>query len=111
MPSRDLVVVTTTFATREQASEMAVYVTSEQTTACAQVEGPIESFYYWEGKACRETEWRLTMKTTSDALAKLHSLVHSRHPYQQPQWIVLPVADASTGYAEWVRASVNEGAH
>jgi periplasmic divalent cation tolerance protein len=109
MPIHDLVVVTTTFAMREHANEMATRVIQQRVVACAQVDGPIESFYEWDGQTCQETEWRLTMKTTRTSLTKLHSLVHAHHPYQQPQWIVLPVLEASAGYAAWVLASVAEG--
>jgi periplasmic divalent cation tolerance protein len=56
MAACDLVVVTTTFATREQAIEMATRATQARVAACAQVDGPLESFYEWEGKTCQETE-------------------------------------------------------
>jgi len=33
-------------------------------------------------------------------------LVIGNHPYQQPQWIVLEVADTTNSYENWVRESV-----
>ena len=46
----NLVVATTTFAEKSQATEMARLVIGNKVAACAQVDGPIESHYYWEGQ-------------------------------------------------------------
>ena len=103
-----LIVVTTTFAEQLQATEMARQVIRERAVACAQVEGPIESHYVWEGQLCQDTEWRLTMKTTASTLAQLTAIVQATHPYKLPQWVVVAVESSTAAYAEWVRDAVEK---
>ncbi len=106
MNDQGLLVITTTFAEKQTASEMAQRVIRAGLAACAQVDGPIESHYRWQGNPCQDTEWRLTMKTTNGVLNRLAELVHANHPYQTPQWIVLAVEQVTDGYRDWVRQAV-----
>jgi periplasmic divalent cation tolerance protein len=103
-----LVVAITTFAEEQHAVEMAERVVQQGAAACAQIDGPIQSVYRWEGQLCRDAEWRLTLKSTRSALARLQKIVLEHHPYDQPQWLVLNACDASPGYANWVEASTVE---
>ncbi len=102
MNSIQLLIATTTFADKASATLMAQRVIQRSAAACAQVEGPIESHYRWQGELFHEIEWRLTMKTTAEALSRLQAIVHESHPYEQPQWLVTPVARSSSGYEAWV---------
>lgn len=101
-----LLMATTTVATSEQADTLAREIVAGRCAACVQIEGPITSHYIWEGAVQRETEWRLTIKTTRAALATLTELVHHRHPYELPQWWVMSPEVASEAYARWVQESV-----
>lgn len=103
-----LVVAMTTFAEQQHAKEMAERVVQQGAAACAQIDGPIQSVYRWEGQLCGDVEWRLTLKSTQSALARLQRIVLEHHPYDQPQWLVLDVCDASPGYANWVEAAIVE---
>ncbi len=101
-----LVVATTTVATREQAEALAREVASQQRAACVQIDGPITSYYIWEGELQTSAEWRLTIKSTRAALAALQALVHQLHPYELPQWWVQAPEQVSDAYARWVQDSV-----
>ena len=106
MNPEPLLVATTTVATREQAEALAREILAQRCAACVQIEGPITSHYIWEGAAQRETEWRLTIKSTRSALPALTELVHRRHPYELPQWWVGSPEHVSEAYARWVQDSV-----
>jgi periplasmic divalent cation tolerance protein len=108
MTPTQLVVAITTFAEKTQATDMAQRVIREKVAACAQVDGPIESFYRWENQICQDSEWRLTMKTTTSALARLQERVLGSHPYAQPQWVVLGLVGTTSGYDAWVREAVTQ---
>ena len=97
-------VVLTTLPDRTAAESLARGAVDAGLAACAQVEGPVRSHYRWEGKACAEDEWRLTLKVAAEGEPALRAWVHARHPHATPQWVVL-AADASDGYREWVRGS------
>ena len=109
MSVTEIVVATTTFADKTQAAEMAKRVISARAAACAQIDGPFESHYGWQGKICQETEWRLTMKTADSSLDRLASIVLATHPYDLPQWFVVQAFQTSDPYRDWVIASVTPG--
>ncbi len=101
-----LVVATTTVASREQADALAREILAQHAAACVQIDGPIISYYRWQGAIQAETEWRLTIKTTRSAEPALAALVHRLHPYELPQWWLACPEQVSPGYARWVEQSV-----
>lgn len=102
MSESPLRVALTTLPRRDDAESLAAGAVEAGLAACAQVEGPVTSHYRWEGKACREEEWRLVLKTDPRRLQDLAAWIAARHPYRTPQWVVL-AADGSAGYVDWVR--------
>ena len=74
--------------------------------ACANLVPRIESHYWWQGKMEAGTEVLLVVKTTSARLAALEKLILARHPYDTPEFIVLPVSRGNARYLAWVRESV-----
>ncbi len=74
--------------------------------ACANLVPRIESHYWWQGKVEAGAEVLLVMKTTTARLAALEKLIMGRHPYDTPEFIVLPISRGSRRYLEWVRQSV-----
>lgn len=95
-------VALTTLPDRESADRLAAALVEEGLAACAQVDGPLTSHYRWEGRACREQEWRLVLKTDPGREAALRARVHALHPHRVPQWLVLG-ASASEAYLAWLR--------
>ena len=72
-------------ATRTDAEKLAAEVVSLGLAACAQVEGPIASFYTWQGRLERTEEFRLCLKCLSDKLPALEIHVLGHHPYDTPE--------------------------
>jgi periplasmic divalent cation tolerance protein len=106
IPALSMVVTTT--ASREQAQQLATEMVARRLAACAQIDGPIESHYAWQGRLHTETEWRLTLKSTALRASALLSAVRAAHPYEQPQVIALAIAAADAGYAQWVQGQTCE---
>jgi len=107
MTQSDILVVTTTFAEKTDATEMARRIIMTRAAACVQVEGPVESHYWWDGRLSQDTEWRLTIKTSASTLSRLKTLVHESHPYELPQWVVVEAVQVSDGYRDWVLGSTS----
>ena len=99
----DLVVVTTTVATLDDARRLARAIVDARLAACVQLDALSASFYRWEGKLCDEAEVRLTIKTVRPQLGALEALFSREHPYELPQFVVVPCS-ASGAYAGWVRS-------
>lgn len=74
--------------------------------ACANLLPEIESHYWWQGKIERSSEVLLVLKTTRARLGALKAQVLKLHPYETPEFVVLPIADGSKGYLDWLAAAL-----
>jgi periplasmic divalent cation tolerance protein len=74
--------------------------------ACANLVPRIESHYWWQGKIEVGAEVLLLMKTTTARLPTLEKLILAKHPYETPEFIVLPMTRGSRRYLDWVHESV-----
>lgn len=98
--------VQTTFDKREDAENTAGSLVSQRLAACAQIIGPIESFYWWEGRVERDSEWLLLVKTTCAAFDKLRKALQRLHPYDVPEIIAVPIVDGQSEYLSWLGSEV-----
>ena len=60
------------------------------------------SLYTWKGKVQEESEVVGIMKTTSERVDELEVAFCERHPYEVPEFLVLPVEGGSAAYLEWL---------
>ena len=97
----------TTVTTRGEADRLAASVIEQQMAACAQIEGPIVSYFRWGGKMERAEEFRLTFKCLPTQLGALEKHVHARHPYATPEWLVVRAEYVSEKYLSWARGDVH----
>lgn len=70
--------------------------------ACANLLPRIESHYWWQGKLETGNEVLLVLKTTRPRLAALERLVITKHPYDTPEFIVLPLIGGNRRYLDWI---------
>ena len=97
-----LLLVQTTLPSEAAATAMAGALIEGRLAACVQA-SPIRSTYRWEGTVERADEVRLDIKTTPEALDRLLAFLRARHPYEEPEVLVME-ARASDGYAAWAAA-------
>lgn len=101
----DILSVTTTVGTMDDAKRLARSLVEARLAACVQLETIAASFYRWDGKMCDEPEVRLTIKTARSRAAALEAFFVREHPYDVPQFVVMACA-ASHAYGSWVRAEL-----
>jgi uncharacterized protein involved in tolerance to divalent cations len=77
--------------------------------ACANLVRKIESHYWWRGKIESGVEVLLVLKTRKSRLAALEKLVLDRHPYDTPEFLVLPLTAGNKKYLAWLGTSVRSG--
>jgi len=73
--------------------------------ACANLAPRIESHYWWQGKIERGAEVLMVLKTTAARLGALEKLIVAKHPYDTPEFIVLPVNRGNKRYLAWLEKS------
>jgi periplasmic divalent cation tolerance protein len=89
---------------RETARAIARTVVEERLAACANLLGPIESVYWWDGKVQEEGEAAFLLKTSEERLSALIARVKALHPYQVPCIVAWPIAAGHQPYLDWISA-------
>ena len=107
MTDTSLVLVLTTMAADADTSLLVDALIAERLAACVGVIPGVVSTYWWEGRIERASEQQLVIKTTADRVDALSARVRSLHPYDVPELMVIPVADADPRYASWLRSAVS----
>ena len=79
---------------------------ADRLVACVNLMPRIESHYWWQGKLKSSLEVLLVMKTTTTRLAALEELVVAKHPYDTPEFIVLPIYRGNKRYLAWLEDSI-----
>ena len=74
--------------------------------ACANLVPRLESHYLWKGKLEKSAEVLVVMKTLKARVKALEQAVLSAHPYDTPEFVVLPLAGGNERYLAWIDASV-----
>ncbi|MBM3877820.1 MAG: divalent-cation tolerance protein CutA [Verrucomicrobia bacterium] len=74
--------------------------------ACANLVSRIESHYWWRGKLESSAEVLIVFKTARARLAALEKRVLAAHPYDTPEFVVLPVRSGAAKYLKWLGESV-----
>jgi periplasmic divalent cation tolerance protein len=95
----------TTVANRTDAERLAADAVVRNLAACVQIDGPIVSHYRWQGNVERSEEFRLCFKCLPGHLELLEKWLHETHPYETPEWLVVPAARVGEKYLSWARAN------
>lgn len=99
-------VVLVTTPNRRVARALARAALDARAAACANLVPGLESHYWWQGKQERSSEILVVFKTTTARLEDLEKIVHANHPYDTPEFVVLPLAGGSPRYLAWIDDSV-----
>ena len=78
----------------DTAREIAGILLDERLIACANILGPIESVFIWNGQRDSATETAVLFKTTCDQIETAVTRLAALHPYKTPA-IVANVCDAA----------------
>ncbi len=80
-----------TASSLEEAQKIGELLVKERLAACVNIIPAVHSFYWWEGKLCRDKEAVILAKTTSHCREKLIRRVKEVHTYTVPGIVVLPI--------------------
>jgi periplasmic divalent cation tolerance protein len=105
MNEPDCVLVMTTLPADVDASIFAQALVEARLAACVNLLPTMESVYRWEGAVETEQERQLIIKTTRDRTPALWERIRELHPYDVPEFIVVPILDGNDAYLRWVGES------
>ena len=104
-PATKYSIVLVTAPNLKSARSLARAALQARLIACANLIPKIESHYWWRGKIESGAEVLLVLKAQKSKLAVLEKLVLARHPYDTPEFIVLPLSAGNIKYLDWLAAS------
>jgi len=81
---------------------------NDRLAACVNLVPQIESHYWWQGKLEAGPEVLMLFKTRKRALAALEQWVLANHPYDTPEFLVLPISAGTQKYLDWLGGSLIE---
>jgi periplasmic divalent cation tolerance protein len=102
------VVALSTVGKKEDADRLARALVEERVAACVNVVPGLRSTYRWKGKVETDDELLLVIKTRRDRVEALKTALLSRHPYELPELVVLPIEAGHAAYLGWIDESLGE---
>lgn len=76
--------------------------------ACVNLVPRIESHYWWQGQRESSAEVLMVLKTTKPRLGELEKLIHAKHPYDTPEFVVVPLVAGANKYLAWLSDCVKQ---
>ena len=104
----EYVLVLTTLPGDADGRDFARTLVEERLAACVNLLPLMESVYRWDGEVQQDSERQVIMKTGRARVVALWERLRELHPYDVPEFIVLPIVDGNDAYLRWI-GEVTEG--
>lgn len=98
------IVVIITTSNKEEAEKIVRSLLKEKLIACANIVGPVSSFFWWQEKIDEANEFLVFMKSSKNLFERLSERVMEIHSYDVPEIIALPIIEGSPPYLDWLKA-------
>jgi periplasmic divalent cation tolerance protein len=99
------VIVLTTLPRDHDSSALARTLVNERLVACVNLLPPMRSVYSWRNAVEETDEQQVVMKTTRSQVRALEARIKALHPYEVPEFVVIPIIDGSSDYLAWLSAN------
>ncbi|RME93477.1 MAG: divalent-cation tolerance protein CutA [Candidatus Hydrogenedentota bacterium] len=96
------VLVTTTVPSIEEATKLSSGLVQEKLAACVNIVGPIQSFYYWDGKIVEDKEYKLFIKTLDNKWDEIKKYIKQHHSYTVPEISKINIEQMDEAYLKWL---------
>ena len=93
-----------TAGSQDEAARLGRLLVEARLAACANVIGPIRSFYWWDGAVQEDAEAALVLKTRADLVEALIAKVKDEHSYDCPCVVALPIETGNADFLAWIDA-------
>src|SRR5512140_3365570 len=96
------VVVLTSVGAGFDARPLARALVEQRLAACVNIVPGVTSVFRWNDGVDEEAEQLLVIKTVEGNVDALRAALLAQHPYDAPEFVVLPVASLSDAYGGWL---------
>ena len=96
--------VLTSLPERAQAEALARELLAARLAACIHIGATVHSLYHWRGEIETADETPVAIKTRAGLYSRLETAIRSRHPYELPEIVAVPITDGLPGYVDWIAA-------
>jgi periplasmic divalent cation tolerance protein len=91
---------------KAEARDIGRYLVQSRLAACVNIFDHMNSMYVWEDEFQDDQETVLIAKTTEQKLPELIQAVKSRHSYEVPCIVSLPIGDGNPDFLQWIAGQV-----
>lgn len=106
MSRTNIILVYVPMPSKASARKLSVTLLRKNLIACANILGPSESVYRWDGKVVHAREYLLLMKTTRSHRRSLEREIASGHPYDCPCILSFESKGVNEVFGTWVSEQV-----
>jgi periplasmic divalent cation tolerance protein len=96
------ILILTQMPDRASAQSLARALLEARLAACVSIGSPVESLYHWRGQIETAQEFTVAVKTLSERYVAVEAAIRTRHPYELPEIIAVPVIDGLAPYLDWI---------
>lgn len=107
MDRSHVVLALATAPSHDVARTLVATLVEESLVACGTILPGATSIYRWEGAVETASECQILLKTSVDRVTELQRRFTDLHPYQVPEFVVLPVESGLESYLAWVHESTH----
>ncbi|TGK85595.1 divalent-cation tolerance protein CutA [Leptospira bourretii] len=104
--SSEYYTVYVTFASEEEAKQIAKVVVTDRLAACANIIKGMQSVYIWNSVLEESEETVGLFKTTKDKSKVLVQRIKELHSYDTPCIVIWPIVSGNPDYLDWIRNSL-----
>jgi len=100
------IVVLLTCTSEKEAKYIAEGLIRNKLAACVNILGKTESIFRWQAKVETASEVLLIIKSKRPVLPRIIKFIKSRHSYEVPEIIAIPIIAGEKKYLRWLDESL-----
>ena len=104
------IVMVTSVGNEEQSHTIAGELVARRHAACVNVIQGVKSYYRWQGKICRDSEYLLIIKTMASEYPLVADTIRELHSYELPEILAFDIAKGDPSFLQWIAGSLDKDA-
>ena len=96
------IIVLMTTGSKREAQRIAQTLLKKRLISCANIIGPVESHFLWQGRIDKANEFLVLMKSQQSLFSKLAKAVKKMHSYDVPEILGVPIVEGLQPYLKWL---------